>query len=472
LLSSQYRRIRTPLPWSQLIIVLLLELADMLRMQVNYPFGPELIRNLGITHGKESLVGRYVGVMQSVFFLSLAMTVLQWSRTSDHVGRKPVLLIGLLGQSMSMYCFGLSTTFCGLILSQCLNGALNGNVGVIRGMIAEMTDETNIAQAYAYMPAVWATGGTLAPIIGGWLSQPANQFPTVFGNNKFLKKYPYFLPCAVSATFSALVGLLTFLFLKETVQSPPSLSRLLTSRFRTDKELPRIVSNQSAAAITKPREGEKPQPLHSLLTWPVIIAVSSYSFLSLVEIALRSLRPLFFSTPVELGGLGLPPSTIGNISFVFGIASGVIQVLFFAKIHDYWGSKFVVMFGIASGFLVFGTFPLISYLVKTQGLSNTVWAVVGLHIIVSIWLPLAFSAMFIFVAAASPSRASLGAVSGLSQTTVCLVRGLGPAAANSLFSISIEKNYLGGYLVYYVLTGLVCVAMMVASMLPRKPWTH
>ena len=53
------------------------------------------------------------------------------------------------------------------------------------------------------------------PIIGGALSSPAERFPNLFGNSKFLKEYPYFLPCAVPATFTAIIWLVTFLFLQE-----------------------------------------------------------------------------------------------------------------------------------------------------------------------------------------------------------------------------------------------------------------
>ena len=35
---------------------------------------------------------------------------------SDYVGRKPILLIGLFGSSVSMLCFGLSRTFWALVL--------------------------------------------------------------------------------------------------------------------------------------------------------------------------------------------------------------------------------------------------------------------------------------------------------------------------------------------------------------------
>ncbi|KAF8896546.1 major facilitator superfamily multidrug-resistance, DHA1 sub-family [Infundibulicybe gibba] len=448
LLHSQHVK-KTPLPWFQFSIVLFLQLAEPLTAQVIYPFAPQLIRDLGITNGNESQVGYYVGLMQSLFFLTQAMTVLQWSRISDSVGRKPVILTGLFGLSLSMYCFGLSKTFWGLVLSRCLNGALNGNIGVIKSMMAEITDTTNIAQAFAYMPIAWSTGGTLGPIIGGSLSRPAERFPYLFGNNEFLKKYPYFLP---------------------TVASPIPLSRFL--RLRKDKAdlaMPDATGPQEAIAspTTDAAVAEKPLPLRSLLTPRVIIAAGNYASLSLVDIAYRAIQPLFLSTPVELGGLGLPPSTIGNLMAIFGILNGVFQVFFFAKIHDRWGSKRVFTAGMVSAIPLFILFPIISQLAKSQGLGAAVWALVVTQIIISIGTSLSYGAIFIFISAASPNRASLGATNGLSQMSVSIMRAIGPAAANSMFSLSIEKNYLGGYLVYYVLVAVVGVSVFVASKLPR-----
>ena len=100
-------------------------------------------------------------LQQSIFFATQAVTVLHWSRISDHVGRKPVILVGLAGLSLSMYCFGLSRTFWGLVLSRSLNGALNGNIGVIKSIMGEITDATNVARSFAYQPIAWSTGATL-----------------------------------------------------------------------------------------------------------------------------------------------------------------------------------------------------------------------------------------------------------------------------------------------------------------------
>ena len=129
---------------------------------------------LDITGGDERKVGYYAGLIvrrssmfsrpdlgadilaqESLFFATEALFVLQWSRASDYIGRKPVLLIGVAGLAISMLCFGLSKTFVGLIVryadfnspcradthpqfisrSRCLVGMLNGNIGVIKCMI-------------------------------------------------------------------------------------------------------------------------------------------------------------------------------------------------------------------------------------------------------------------------------------------------------------------------------------------------
>ena len=51
----------------------------------------------------------------SLYFAAQAVSVLQWSRLSDKVGRKPVLLGGLLGTIISSLLFGLSHSFWALV---------------------------------------------------------------------------------------------------------------------------------------------------------------------------------------------------------------------------------------------------------------------------------------------------------------------------------------------------------------------
>ena len=140
---------------------------------------------------------------------------------------------------------------------------------------------------------------------------------------------------------------------------------------------------QVARRIDELPKTEQPLPFRELLTRQVIIAAGNYASLSLVDISYRAIQPLFLSTPIHLGGLGLPPSTIGNILSTFGVLNGVFQVLFFARINDRWGSKRVFSLGIASSVPMFASFPIINFLARHHGYSMAVWMAVGFQIVMS-----------------------------------------------------------------------------------------
>lgn len=52
-----------------------------------------------------------------------------WSRASDRIGRRPILLLGPVGLATAMFALGMSTTFWGMVWGRCLQGTFNGNIG-------------------------------------------------------------------------------------------------------------------------------------------------------------------------------------------------------------------------------------------------------------------------------------------------------------------------------------------------------
>ena len=80
-------------------------------------------------------------------------------------------------------------------------------------------------------------------------------------------------------------------------------------------------------------------------------------------------------------------------------------------------------------------------------------------------------AVFVFIAAAAPNRASLGATNGLSQVSVSIVRAVGPAFVSSVYSLSIDKehHYMNGGMVYYLTVALSFGAIWVGLLLPKRP---
>ena len=118
---------------------------------------------------------------------------------------------------------------------------------------------------------------------------------------------------------------------------------------------------------------ERPLPIRRLLIPQVIVAGGNYAFLAVVDITLRAIQPVFYSTPIELGGLGMDPQMIGLILSLYGIVNGVTQIFLFGRIHDRFGTKRVYTVGIASVLPVFALFPFINALARVEGLSNLVW---------------------------------------------------------------------------------------------------
>ncbi|GJE96228.1 MFS general substrate transporter [Phanerochaete sordida] len=441
----------TPLPKLQIAVLLWFQLGEPMTSQCIYPFINQLVSELDITGGDPKKVGYYAGLVESLFFAAEAMFVLHWSRISDHIGRKPVLLIGMAGLCISMICFGLSKTYIALVLSRCLVGALNGNLGVIKSMMAELTDHTNMAQGFAWIPVVWSVGSTVGPLIGGVLSKPHDRWPTVFAS-PFWVNYAYFLPCLVIATFAAFTFVLTATVLKETVQKPRS-------------------HKGTAEPEDDPETRDAPLPLRALLVRPVLLSVANYGVLALVDIMYRAVQPLFFSTPVAAGGLGLTPARIGGMLAAVGLASGAFQVLFFARLVRRVGQRRLFLLGMAMYSVVFLIFPCISLAARADK-TALVWLLVVTQLALSVACDMTYGCVYMYVTSSAPNRRSLGATNGLAQLAASILRACGPAIATSLFAATMSNHWLSGYAVYVILISLSASSLLVGRLLPVELWNQ
>ena len=164
------------------------------------------------------------------------------------------------------------------------------------------------------------------------------------------------------------------------MKNPKTVRQLLRE---TSKEA-EVDDDDSQLAPKTLDNAERPLPVRRLLIPQVIIAAGNYAFLAIVDITLRAIQPVFYSTPIELGGLGLDPQTIGLILSLYGIVNGATQIFLFSKIHDRFGTKRVYTVGIASVLPVFAMFPFINALARVEGMSSTVWGMAIFQALLSI----------------------------------------------------------------------------------------
>lgn len=91
----------------------------------------------------DSTISKQTGIIHGAFTAAQFVTSMLWGRLADTetFGRKRVLIIGLMGTSISCLGFGFSKSFISAAIFRTLGGALNSNIGVLRTMISEIIEE-------------------------------------------------------------------------------------------------------------------------------------------------------------------------------------------------------------------------------------------------------------------------------------------------------------------------------------------
>ncbi|KAG1779058.1 major facilitator superfamily domain-containing protein [Suillus placidus] len=459
---------------------------EQLTASVVYPFVNQLVRSTGITGGDERKTGYYAGLIESLYYAVEAVTILQWGRVSDHIGRKPVILVGLFGVTLSIVSFGFSNRFWMIILSRCAQGALNGNIGVVKCNMTEITDASNMAQAFAWLPLAWATGYTLGFLIGGVLSDPAAKWPNSVGHYPLFHRYPYFLPCIVAASVSTSAWLIAFLYLKESTHGTASKNRSASHNDDTQKSsvmwaatihdkpadtqvdiLPRMLDETEIASPVSSSLESTRTDFRSILIPGVMIPVLHYGLLSFVDQCMLVLMPLMYSTSRPLGGLGFSSNTIGLVMSAWSMLNGTIQVYAFPRLLRQFGPKKLYITSFAFFLITFSTYPLMGYMAKHK-MEAGMWLVLCVQLVAYIVVYNTYSCIILYINNGAPSKDLLGATNGLAQTLGSMMRAVGPTVVSSLFALSLEKNLAGGTFVYWVMCTIVILVLGFSTYLPKS----
>ncbi|KAK0277128.1 hypothetical protein LTR91_000414 [Friedmanniomyces endolithicus] len=171
----------------------------------------------------DSTVAQQAGILAAAFTGAQMLTAVLWGRLADdeRMGRKKVILIGLLGSAIGSLGFGFSSSFATAVLWRAVGGMLNGNMGVMRTMISEIVLVKKFqSRAFLLLPMTFNVGVIIGPLLGGLLADPVGSYPGVFGEGYegWMARWPYALPNVVNAGFLVCSALGVLLGLEETLE--------------------------------------------------------------------------------------------------------------------------------------------------------------------------------------------------------------------------------------------------------------
>lgn len=148
---------------------------DLLGFGIVIPFLPIYVERLG--------VGAFaIGLILSSYSLMQFLVAPILGRISDHVGRRPVIMLGLLGSSLSYFVYGFAYSLPMLLISRAIHGACAATVSTAQAYVADITPEEKRAHGMGMIGAAFGLGFVLGPAIGGLLGRSGLRVPVFFAS--------------------------------------------------------------------------------------------------------------------------------------------------------------------------------------------------------------------------------------------------------------------------------------------------
>lgn len=118
-----------------------------------------------------------IGILFGSFSLMQLIFAPVLGRWSDRIGRRPILLLSILGTAISFLIMGLANTLWMLFLGRLLDGASGGNIPTAQAYIADVTPLEKRSAAMGIIGAAFGLGFVIGPALGGLLGHYSIQLP-------------------------------------------------------------------------------------------------------------------------------------------------------------------------------------------------------------------------------------------------------------------------------------------------------
>ncbi len=147
---------------------------DAIGLGIVIPVLPDVVRKFV---SDETSVSRIFGFFIATYALLQFFSSPLLGRLSDRFGRRPVLLLSLLGSAIDYIFMAFAPTLPLLFLGRVISGISGASFTVAGAYIADISDDTNRSKNFGVIGAGFGIGFILGPAIGGLLASHGTEMP-------------------------------------------------------------------------------------------------------------------------------------------------------------------------------------------------------------------------------------------------------------------------------------------------------
>ncbi len=155
---------------SPLVIIFLTVFIDLLGFGIIIPLLPFYAQSFGAS-------AFTIGLLSTVFSLMQFLVAPLCGRWSDRIGRRPVILYGLLASCVAYVALALADSLALIFAARIVGGIAGGNIPTAQAYIADVTTPENRAKGMGLVGAAFGLGFVFGPAIGGVLTRFGHAAP-------------------------------------------------------------------------------------------------------------------------------------------------------------------------------------------------------------------------------------------------------------------------------------------------------
>ncbi|KAL7720899.1 Major facilitator superfamily (MFS) profile domain-containing protein [Entamoeba marina] len=457
-------------PKLKLIPLLLMLFIEALSQTSINSYVAYLLVDVGVAKDLDD-AGNYNGFLITAFPIAQFFSSFIIGSLSDVIGRRPIMLIGTLGIGISNLLFGFSFSFYFIYAMRFINGLLNGNIGVVKTYMAELSDDSNRAQTFNLMGLMWAIGSVVGSFLGGILYNPTTNLSSIFGGIRIFETFPALLPQIADFMFSIITFIFAYLFLKE-------------NNINRNEQTNENKDDQDSSDSVE--QEKKKNPVIKVLlsikrTFVVMICFfgkrniwsvyCSFIFflLGFSNTTFFAIFPLLMIANVGNGGFGFDTAQVGYFSAISSVGGLICTIFFYQFIVRHLNLRLTFATAMFTSALFYGLFPCLE---GFNGDSTFVrWIFVGgFGLLYQFCSQPTFATLNALIVNAADVN-SMGAANGVAQSFISLSKIVGPLALSPLLSWCLTNDIgypINQYFPFYILMISALLAAFMVCFTPRS----
>ncbi len=156
-----------------LAIIFVILLMDVIGITILGPVAPYIVQRYS---DKAIMVSMITVIYAAAQFFAAPLM----GKLGDRYGRRPVLLISLIGQAAGYVVFGFGGSLAVLFLGRLIGGITGGNMSTASAYIADISKPEERAKNFTLIGLAWGLGLILGPALGGLFGQMSLEAPAFF----------------------------------------------------------------------------------------------------------------------------------------------------------------------------------------------------------------------------------------------------------------------------------------------------